>query len=36
MRGEIREFECNPVIVTETRAVAVDAVGFAGARHQAS
>lgn len=26
---EIREFECNPVIVTPTRAVAVDAIGFA-------
>jgi len=26
---EIREFECNPVIVTRTRAVAVDAIGFA-------
>lgn len=25
----LREFECNPVIVTRTRAVAVDAVGFA-------
>ena len=26
---EVREFECNPVIVTRTRAVAVDAIGFA-------
>jgi hypothetical protein len=28
MRGDIREFECNPVIVTSQRAVAVDAIGF--------
>lgn len=28
LRHEIREFECNPVIVTPTRAVAADAVGF--------
>lgn len=27
--GELREFECNPVIVTSTRAVVVDALGFA-------
>lgn len=26
---ELKEFECNPVIVNRTRAVAVDAVGFA-------
>lgn len=29
LRDELREFECNPVIVNRTRAVAVDAVGFA-------
>jgi acetyltransferase len=29
LRDELREFECNPVIVNQTRAVAVDAVGFA-------
>lgn len=29
LRHEIREFECNPVIVTRRRAVAVDAIGFA-------
>ena len=28
LRHEIREFECNPVIVTRRRAVAVDAIGF--------
>lgn len=28
LRTELREFECNPVIVTEDRAVAVDAIGF--------
>jgi acyl-CoA synthetase (NDP forming) len=29
LRGDLREFECNPVIVTRKRAVVVDAVGFA-------
>jgi len=28
LRHELREFECNPIIVTPTRAVAADAVGF--------
>jgi acyl-CoA synthetase (NDP forming) len=28
-RSELREFECNPIIVTRDRAVAVDAIGFA-------
>jgi acetyltransferase len=28
LRHELREFECNPVMVTPTRAVAADAVGF--------
>lgn len=28
LRQELREFECNPIIVTPTRAVAADAVGF--------
>jgi acetyltransferase len=28
-RGDLREFECNPVIVTRHRAVIVDAIGFA-------
>lgn len=29
MNGTLREFECNPVIVTADRAVAADAIGFA-------
>jgi acetate---CoA ligase (ADP-forming) len=29
MNATLREFECNPVIVTADRAVAVDAIGFA-------
>jgi acetyltransferase len=28
LRHEVREFECNPVMVTAKRAVAVDAIGF--------
>jgi len=29
LRNDLREFECNPIIVTQDRAVVVDAIGFA-------